>query len=41
MRQARLKLFLKINAIDALLDNTLLPAVYALTLVAFIWSKFQ
>ena len=41
MREARLKLFTKINAIDAVLDNTLLPIVTVLCLIAYLWDMFR
>lgn len=41
MKQARLRLHQRINAIDAILDNTLLPAVAALGLLAFLLESFR
>lgn len=36
MRQARLKLWNRVDAIDVILDNTLLPALAVLALFAYI-----
>ena len=41
MKQSRLKRHMRIDALDALLDNVLLPVITAMALVAFLWSQFQ
>lgn len=39
MKQARLKLLTRIHKFNAFLDNTLLPAIWMLALVAFVCMK--
>ena len=39
MKQSRLRM--RFETLDVILDNTLLPAVYALALAAYLWVKFQ
>lgn len=41
MKQARLKLHYRIDAIDAFLDNTLIPALGCYALFAYLWSAFK
>jgi hypothetical protein len=41
MKQIRLRFYQRINAVDAILDNTLLPILWCVALVAFLWVKFQ
>ncbi len=38
MKQKRLRRHLRIDYIDAILDNVLLPAVTMLALVAYLWG---
>jgi hypothetical protein len=41
MKQVRARLHLKLNAIDVLLDNTLLPLLACMALVAYLWESFK
>ncbi len=41
MKQKRLRRHLRIDPIDAVLDNILLPALAALVLVAYLWGVMK
>jgi hypothetical protein len=41
MKQVRLRMHMRINAMDTFLDNTLFPIIMGLALFAYLWDTFK